>query len=394
MILEEPEEIGTNDSLDFVTPLLILEEVDINDSLEFVDSCVTLKGMEEAKTGDPLESTESLLMQEKIEVTETDDSIECVESVLILGKTETDTPLVTQGEMKTTEPDGSNDHLPFTEQAKSQEKMKKGDLSTAFPYQLYVKQVEGSWLDNTLGYTTFGMFAAIPGYSLKSLTPFINAQGHIFNNGRTAVNSGCGVRYSVKPSRCLGVNLFYDYREGRWHHSYQQIGMGFEALGFFLDFRMNGYLPFGKCKARAPIVEYKFDQYVSTCQARQQALPGLDIECGKRFRKWTPSSPYDFYAALGSYYFHVKDFSSPAWGAQFRMLSRLGKYVTLELKTGYDPFYQVSCQGSIRFTLPLNKPKDHSLCCSKRNPWANQPIERQEIIVLQSKPCLWTWNWD
>ncbi|MDE3045922.1 MAG: inverse autotransporter beta domain-containing protein [Verrucomicrobiota bacterium] len=64
---------------------------------------------------------------------------------------------------------------------------------------------------------------------MDSHPPFLDARGHVFDNGKWAANAGVGLR-TLKGTRAYGINAYYDYRNtGRFHSN--QIGAGLESLG-------------------------------------------------------------------------------------------------------------------------------------------------------------------
>ena len=109
-------------------------------------------------------------------------------------------------------------------------------------YRTTIRHIESGGIGYKDGYTTFEAFLA-PDPSQWTITPFLDARGHVFNNGKWATNVGAGVR-TLLGNRAYGINAYYDYRNaGRFNSN--QIGVGLETLGKLFDFRINGYLPVG-----------------------------------------------------------------------------------------------------------------------------------------------------
>ena len=54
---------------------------------------------------------------------------------------------------------------------------------------------------------------------------------------------GIGQRwYNLDQNRIYGLNAFFDYRNTGLNE-FRQLGLGFESLGAFIDFRANAYIP-------------------------------------------------------------------------------------------------------------------------------------------------------
>lgn len=106
-----------------------------------------------------------------------------------------------------------------------------------------IRHIEGGGIGYNKGYTTFEGFIAPDPESWKAM-PFLDLRGHVFDNGKIAVNAGGGVR-AIARDRAYGLNVFYDFRNTDRIH-YNQMGVGMEILGKRFDFRTNGYLPFKK----------------------------------------------------------------------------------------------------------------------------------------------------
>jgi hypothetical protein len=72
------------------------------------------------------------------------------------------------------------------------------------------------------------------------LLPFLDARGHVFNNGKWAANAGAGLR-ALWKNRAYGYNTFTTTIEVRDASTRIKLGVGLETLGELFDFRINGY---------------------------------------------------------------------------------------------------------------------------------------------------------
>ena len=184
--------------------------------------------------------------------------------------------------------------------------------------------------------------------------PFINARGHLFNDGEIASNLGFGGRFPTSFWN-FGSNLFYDYRQMAKEH-FHQVGVGLEALSEKIDFRLNGYLP---------IKEIGRDE--------KQALSHMEAEIG-----WPLFSFFacDVYTAIGSYYLSSNDI-----GGKTKMHAQIADYLFLGLEATYDSLYRSAVQGIFSFSMPLGpKPaQDKKVALHKKR------IHRNEIIPLAKR---------
>lgn len=260
------------------------------------------------------------------------------------------------------------------------------------PFRWYVDHAEGRWLDNHDGYTSLGVFCALPNTLITSnLFPFLDARMHLFNHGGTAGNFGGGLRYLDRDNnRVIGFNAFYDYRKSSWNNYFHQVGAGVEILNDCWDFRFNGYFPVSGWKHSK---KKRFDHFVgsftATCQERRAGARGWDMELGRWLMKKGPCRCFDLYGAIGSYYYSFKEHRCNAIGGDVRLATNIGQYFNFEVKGGYDKVYHGNVQAKITLTFPLGV----GMCCDVNNCIVYQPVRRQEIIALGKKECCWKWDW-
>ncbi|MGE5196229.1 MAG: inverse autotransporter beta domain-containing protein [Anaerolineae bacterium] len=255
-------------------------------------------------------------------------------------------------------------------------------------YRTTIRHIEGGGIGYNKGYTTLEAFLA-PDPGKWPVMPFLDARGHLFDDGKWATNAGVGFR-AILGSRAYGFNTYYDYRNThRWH--YNQIGIGLETLGTLWDIRINGYLPVGK-KISAPY-HTKFADFsghhMILSQKRQFAMKGADAELGFHFGK---TQLFDFYAAAGPYYYKGP-LNHNAWGGKVRLAGMYKDYITLEISDSYDTAFHNNFQGQLSFTLPfgsrsrVKKTKGVNSCkiADVLNSRMLQPVGREEIVVVDHK---------
>ncbi len=250
-------------------------------------------------------------------------------------------------------------------------------------YRTSIRHIESGGIGYEDGYTTFeAFFASDP--NQWTVTPFLDARGHIFNNGKWAANAGAGLR-TLWKNRVYGINTYYDYRNtGRFHSN--QVGVGLETLGELFDFRINGYFPFGvKISDPYDTAFRTFSgNYLLLSQKYQSAMKGSDAEFGIHFGK---SKSFDFYAAAGPYYF-IGEKVPAIWGGKARIMGIFKDILTLEISDSYDRTFHNKLQGQISLSFsfgPKSRVKKQGRTCKTANTLNDrmlQPVGRQEIIVI------------
>lgn len=253
-------------------------------------------------------------------------------------------------------------------------------------YRTSIRHIEGGGIGYNQGYTTLEAFLA-PDPNRWIVTPFLDGRGHIFDNGKWAANAGVGLR-AVGGKRVYGINTYYDYRSTS-RLNFNQIGVGLETLGPLLDFRINGYFPFGK-KVSSPWGA-QFSRFsghsLLISQKYQFALKGANAEVGFH---WGKTKHFDFYAAAGPYYYKGY-LGSPIWGGKATISGMYKDMIALEFTDSYDRTFHNKFQGqlSLNFSFgPKSKVKRKGNSCALAEALTHrivQPVERQEIIAIDKK---------
>jgi hypothetical protein len=105
-----------------------------------------------------------------------------------------------------------------------------------------VYNTTGSGVGWRQGYSQFGLFTPLNFGDDWMIAP--NGRLTITDSSRIGFSTGGILRkYMAGSDRILGFNAYYDSDESNNGFDYQQLGLGFESLGRFLDFRSNLYLP-------------------------------------------------------------------------------------------------------------------------------------------------------
>jgi trimeric autotransporter adhesin len=270
--------------------------------------------------------------------------------------------------------------------AQSTERSKEDCGAVEHAERVTLRHIEAGGIGYNKGYSTLEGFFTNP-HSLKtSVIPFVDLRGHVFNDGKFAANAGAGVRYLT--SRVWGLNAYYDYRNTHKIH-YNQVAVGLESLGKIWDFRLNGYLPVGRKKSS--FFQRKFNKFkghsLIFSEKREFAMKGANGEVGLHFKA---RENIDCTLAAGPYYFEGE--GKNAIGGEARFYTKIYEYVGLKVSGSYDKVFKGLVQGELSLNIsfgPKVRLKERSgYPCSQEamlRERALQPVERQEIIVVDRK---------
>jgi hypothetical protein len=251
---------------------------------------------------------------------------------------------------------------------------------------LTFRHIEGGGVGYNKGYTTVAGLMVFNYDSPRCIYPLLDLRFHEFNNNRQAANVGLGLRGTTsKGKKIFGGNIFYDYRN-TGHANYNQAGLGFELLGQRVDLRMNGYIT-GRKHVHRCLFTYPGGFFISR-EKREVALSGANLEVGFRLVRYRDGF---IYAAAGPYYYTGKVCHSP-FGGQGRLKVAFVKYLFLEGIVSHDNVFHTRVQGMVGLTFPLGNRKSTAPSpCTPARKLASQPIQRNEIIVIE-KECRWDQN--
>jgi len=241
-----------------------------------------------------------------------------------------------------------------------------------------------------IGYSTLECFAAKQ--SIFKGLGFLDIKGHLFDNGKWALNTGIGLRYRLlKFPIVVGMNSYYDYRRNN-DHNFHQVGIGVEFLGDILRFRMNGYVPIGDKQAfrKATFSNFNHNQMILDRFSRL-SMYGADAELEARACKY---GFMDFFIASGPYYYQG-DFGKNTFGGKARAGVEFSDTFQASIKGSYDRLFHLKVQAELKLSYHFgkrvkSKKRTHPnyLCCHRETYLMERlmdPTERQEIVVLSDQ---------
>ena len=217
----------------------------------------------------------------------------------------------------------------------------------------------GEWL----GSSDRGQFsgsALIP-YAFQGSNTIViaEARGTSTYNGQGAVSMGGGFRrYDPFRNRVYGVTGWWDYDDGN-ATDYHQVGVSFESLGKWFDFRANGY--FGLSNDLNVLSETPTGTVTPTGsmlladvrQIAESQYSGFNVEVGGPM---PILGRYGFEAYVGGYHFQA-DNDQNASGASVRLVANVTDDVRLGIDVTNDDLFQTQVFGSVIVTLPDGRPQ-------------------------------------
>ena len=211
------------------------------------------------------------------------------------------------------------------------------------------------------GYTTLGGFVpfAIEG---EEAIVFVDARGLLsYDDGGGGANVGAGWRWWMRDyDRIVGLSAWYDNSNGGIGPNFNQIGLSFESLGRYVDYRINGYIPAGmhdhigtstlnntaSCFGNNIV----FQRTTETAQA----YTGFDIETGGPL---PILGRYGVNGYVGGYHFMGAGATGGSFtGVSGRFMSQINEDVSFGMQVTNDHTFGLNTQFQVFVTLPDGVP--------------------------------------
>ena len=207
------------------------------------------------------------------------------------------------------------------------------------------------------GYENIGVF--VP-YKLEDAAIiFGSAQALVTYDGRGGATLGTGWRYwNENLDRITGLSAWFDFDNGH-ARPYQQVGLSFESLGRYVDYRVNGYLPVGNpdhvLSSNLTTTAALMGNSISLLRNNtvEQAFTGFDAEIGGP----TPLlGRYGLNAYVGGYSFQGMGAHGGAFtGVSGRLLSQINEDVSFGVQVTNDAMFGLNTQFQVFAYLPQGK---------------------------------------
>lgn len=211
------------------------------------------------------------------------------------------------------------------------------------------------------GYTTIGAFVPFAIESDEALV-FVDARGLVtYDNGGGGANVGAGWRWWMRDvDRIVGLSAWYDNSNGGIGPNFNQIGLSFESLGRYVDYRINGYIPVGShdhiglstlnTTASCMGNNIVFQRTTQTAQA----YTGFDIETGGPL---PIIGRYGVNGYIGGYHFMGAGQAGGSFtGISGRFLSQINEDVSFGMQVTGDHTFGLNTQFQVFVTLPDGVP--------------------------------------
>ncbi len=225
--------------------------------------------------------------------------------------------------------------------------------------------------------TLGGMFPHPCDYGLWFLDGQFDILEDAHNPGQQTLNFaaslGLGWRwFDPADGQIYGLNGWYDV--DRSHPGFvHQASVGAEVLGEVWEWRANGYFPCGA--NRQPV---SFSSLGPTFVGAE-ALPGVDMEVGRRLPGWLGENGVSAYAG---WYYYRDDSALTTFGGSLRVEAKLSDALTFDTKVTSDSLFKTNVAFGITWVLPTAGK------CKTCRPHSDdyyrmvQPVERNRTIVF------------
>ena len=223
--------------------------------------------------------------------------------------------------------------------------------------RFYVDNRGGGLYGYNAGYTNIGAF--VP-YKLEdNAILFASAMGMVTYDGRGGATLGGGWRYYIEGlDRIAGLSAWFDLDNGH-AQPYQQLGLSFESLGRYTDYRVNGYLPISHPDH---ILVSDLTQTAALIgngigllrnNVVEQASSGIDGEIGGP----TPFlGRYGLNAYIGAYHLMgMGAVGGNTTGVSGRLLSQINEDVSFGVQVTNDHLFGLNTQFQVFVNLPNGK---------------------------------------
>ncbi|MEZ6033072.1 MAG: hypothetical protein R3C17_08280 [Planctomycetaceae bacterium] len=207
------------------------------------------------------------------------------------------------------------------------------------------------------GYQRFN--ARIPYHIIPNTNVLIgDISASVTNNGDPLANVGLVYRnYDAARNRIFGWNVFGDYDQGYGNGDWYQVGAGFESLGKYLDFRLNGYQVVGddsmllSSNLSNTLRLMGNSAYKTRSQVLDNAYSGLQAEVGGPL---PVLGQYGLNMYVGGYYLN-NDVGDDTPGFQARWQALITESLRVNTYLTSDDTFGTNSWVSLQYDIPNYK---------------------------------------
>ncbi|MHC4878624.1 MAG: beta strand repeat-containing protein [Planctomycetota bacterium] len=185
------------------------------------------------------------------------------------------------------------------------------------------------------------------------------ARGTATYDGSGGISMGGGFRrYDQFRNRVYGITGWWDYDDGN-ASDYHQVGVSFESLGKWFDFRANGYIGLGddtnilSATPTGTVTPVGGSLLADVRQSVESQYSGFNVEVGGPM---PILGRYGFEAYVGGYHFQSEE-DEDASGVSVRLLANVTDDVRLGIDVTRDAVFDTQVFGSVIVTLPDGRPQ-------------------------------------
>ena len=239
----------------------------------------------------------------------------------------------------------------------------------------------GSGLGYEKGYQRFS--ARLPYHVLPNTTVLMSdLQASVTFDGSPIASAGVIYRnYDQAYDRVFGWNAYVDYDEGYGYGDWTRVTAGFESLGKYIDYRVNGYFMVGDDSAvisstLLPTLGMSGNNvFKLRDQMRENAYSGVNGEMGG------PLPYLGRYGvnAYGGAYYLTNDYGSDTVGAQFRGEVLVTQNLTVNTYVTTDDTFDENVWVGMTYSFP-NYKAQRTLRPRNTRERLQDPVVRQNRI--------------
>jgi hypothetical protein len=216
---------------------------------------------------------------------------------------------------------------------------------------------------------------------------FVDARGTATYSGGGASNLGVGLRrYDEMRDRVFGINAYWDHDDGN-RRNYNQLGIGIESLGRWVDFRANAVFSTGNDRE---ILSTTFENpvigvgptglTVDRVDFQESAFSGLNAEIGVP----TPLlGRYGFETHVGGYYYQADD-NEDVTGVSVRNEIQISDDVRAGINVTNDDVFDTQVFATLSITIPDGRAQRWFRPKSVREKMSSR-VERRNRIVTNRR---------